>query len=291
MMDAPRFGISTHLFHPQRLERDHLMRMRDAGFVLVEIFATRTHVNYHDLREVEAVRGWLDVLDMSAWSVHLPIVDGIRDGVWGRPLSNGSVEPERWQEAMRETTAAITAAGALGARVGVLHLGVPDGQSAPGDNDDRAVSRSLEPVADACAAAGVQLALEVIPNRLSSAASIFDWLRTDLELGRTGACLDVGHAHMTGGVVEAIEVLSGDIISTHIHDNNGTADSHLVPFDGTIDWPAALLALAKVGYGGPLILELPDHGSIDDTLARAARARTRIQAILDELEAPFPFEE
>jgi sugar phosphate isomerase/epimerase len=290
-MDATRFGLSTHLFHTHHLERDDLARVRDAGFSLVEVFATQTHVNYHDLREVEVVRGWLEALGMSAWSVHLPIVDGIRDGVWGRALSTGSVETARWQEAMRETTAAIVAAGALGARVGVLHLGVPDGQAAPGDNDDRAVARCLEPVAAACAAADVQLALEVIPNQLSTAASIFDWLRKDLELGRTGACLDVGHAHMTGGVVDAIEILSGDIISTHIHDNDGTADSHLVPFDGTIDWPGGLLALAKVGYSGPLILELPDHGDISHTLTRATRARTRIQAILDELEAPFPFVE
>ena len=29
-----------------------------------------------------------------------------------------------------------------------------------------------------------------------------------------------------------------------------------MPFDGTIDWPAALIALQKVGYEGTLMLEL-----------------------------------
>jgi hypothetical protein len=47
----------------------------------------------------------------------------------------------------------------------------------------------------------------------------------------------------------------------------------------------------KVGYAGPLMLELPDHGDAARTLAGAVAARARIQAILDELRAPFPFEE
>jgi sugar phosphate isomerase/epimerase len=292
-MDVPmQFGLSTHLFHTRRLERDHLARIANAGFPLVEVFATQTHVNYHDPHEIDTVRGWLEDLGLRAWSVHLPITDGIRDGVWGRPLSNASTDAARRAEALAETTAAVAAAGRIGASVVVLHLGVPDGPLVPADdNDAAAVGRSLEPIAAACAEAGVELALELIPNGLSTAASVFDWLRSDRDLGRAGACLDVGHAHMIGGVVDAIETLSGEIVSTHIHDNDGTRDNHLLPFEGTIDWAATLFALVKVGYGGPLMLELPDHGDAARTLAGAVAARARIQAILDELRAPFPFEE
>jgi sugar phosphate isomerase/epimerase len=292
-METPmRFGLSTHLFHTLRLERDHLARIADAGFPLVEVFATRTHVDYHDPHALDRVRGWLDDLGLRAWSVHLPIIDGIRDGVWGRPLSNASTDAARRTEALTETTAAVEAAGRIGARVAVLHLGVPSSPLVPPDDNDAAVvARSLEPIAATCAEAGVELALEVIPNGLSSAAAIYDWLRSDRDLGRAGACLDVGHAHMIDGVVDAIETLSGDIVTTHIHDNDGTIDNHLLPFEGTIDWAAALFALVKVGYGGPLMLELPDHGDAARTLAGAVSARSRIQAILDELRAPFPFEE
>lgn len=291
MIDPARFGLSTHLFHAARLEHDHLARMADAGFPIVEMFATQTHVDYHDRRQIDVVRGWLDALGMRAWSVHLPITDGIRDGVWGRAISTASKDAARRTEALREITAAVAAAGDLGARVAVLHLGVPSDRSVPADdNDEVAVRRVLEPIALACEHAGVQLALEVIPNELSTAAAVTKWLRGDLELGRTGACLDVGHAHMTGGVLEAIEALGGDIVTTHIHDNRGTADDHLLPFDGTIDWSPTLFALAKVGYDGPLVFELPDHGDPVRTLAGATRARNRIQAILDELATPFPFD-
>ena len=292
MVSTTRFGLSTHLFHATRLERDHLVRMRDAGFPLIEVFATRTHVDYHDVRAVEAVRDWASGLDLEIWSVHLPIVDGIHDGVWGQQLSNASTVAARRHAALHETRAAIAAAGAMGARVAVLHLGVPTAHGVPAvDNDAGAAARSLEPLAEACEDVGVRLTIEVIPNALSTAPAVLDWLRGDLALGHAGVCLDVGHAHMTGGVVDAIETLSGDIVTTHLHDNRGSVDDHLIPFHGSIDWTATLLALAKVGYAGPLMFELPDHGDVDRTLRDATAARERIQAILDDLSMPFPFDE
>jgi len=80
-------------------------------------------------------------------------------------------------------------------------------------------------------------------------------------------------------------------VTTHLHDNRGTTDDHLVPFDGTLDWVATMTAFQKIGYSGPLMFEVPDHGALGSTLRRLVSARTRIQAILDDLDRPFPFEE
>ena len=38
-----QFGVSTHLYHDARLDRDHLVEIAAHGFNAVEIFATRTH--------------------------------------------------------------------------------------------------------------------------------------------------------------------------------------------------------------------------------------------------------
>ena len=62
--------------------------------------------------------------------------------------------------------------------------------------------------------------------------------------------------------------------------NRGKTDDHLVPFDGTIDWPAALTAIQKVGFEGPLTLELSARGPTKDTLERAKRARQRMERLL-----------
>jgi sugar phosphate isomerase/epimerase len=286
------FGISTHLFHAERLERRHLERFVQHDLTLIEFFATRTHLDYHDPRHVAGIAGDARALGLTPWSVHAPICESFVSGEWGRAFSNASPAAPVRQEAIDETRAAIGAARDLGCAVVVLHLGIPRGQPIPaGDNDAGAARRSLDPIVEACAAAGLQLALEVIPNDLSTAAALVDWLTGDLDLGRTGVCLDVGHAHLTGGVPEAAELLSGHVLTTHIHDNRGRTDDHLVPFDGSIDWPATLMALFKVGYTGPLVFELPAHGDAGRVLIRTDAARRRIQAILDDFTQPFAFEE
>lgn len=291
MSHSMQFGLSTHLFHGERLGREHLARIAQHGFELVELFATRTHVDYHEPRHLADIKSWLDELGLKAWSVHAPITDGFTNGIWGRAYSTASKDASTRDEAVRETIAAIGAARTIGARVIVLHLGIPEGQPIPADDNDAAsVRRALEPIAAACDDAGVQLALEVIPNALATADAVLEWLQSDLDLGRAGACLDVGHAHLTGGAPEAAETLSGDIITTHIHDNAGRSDDHLLPFAGTIDWTATLFGLVKTGYDGPLMFELPDHGDANRTLAGAVAAKRRMLDILDELTAPFPFE-
>ena len=65
-----------------------------------------------------------------------------------------------------------------------------------------------------------------------------------------------------------------------MNDNRGTSDDHLVPFEGTIDWPAAMTAIQKVGYDQTLVVEVAPHGTPKGTLARAKKARQRLEGLL-----------
>jgi sugar phosphate isomerase/epimerase len=286
------FALSTHLFHGERLTRTHLEAVRDAGFTDIEVFATRTHVDYSDERAVAALGDWLAGLGLAAGSMHAPIFASFTAGEWGRPYSNASPDRARRQEAVGETARALAACRALGSEYLVLHLGVPtEAPGAGSDNDRRAVQHSLEEIAELAAASGVRLALEVIPNPLSTPDALLDSLEGDLDLGQTGICLDVGHAHILGGAPEAVETLAGHILTTHVHDNRTVSDDHLVPFAGTIDWPATLTALWKVGYTGRLVFEVADHEGAGPVLERTVGARRRLQAILEGLSEPFDFQE
>jgi sugar phosphate isomerase/epimerase len=106
------------------------------------------------------------------------------------------------------------------------------------------------------------------------------WLEEDLDLGRSGICLDVGHAHIVGDVMDAIETCSGHILTTHLHDNNGKRDDHLVPGKGTIDWEGVMMAFQKVGYDGAWIFELAPAADWRAVLERAAAVRTRLERLL-----------
>ena len=124
------------------------------------------------------------------------------------------------------------------------------------------------------------MAIEVIPNELSRAGSLVHFVEEDLDVSDVGICLDFGHAHMDGDLVDAIETVSGHLVTTHVHDNRGRTDDHLVPFDGTIDWPSALTAIQKIGYDGTLVFEIAAHRSPKETLKQAQKARQRMERFL-----------
>jgi sugar phosphate isomerase/epimerase len=96
-------------------------------------------------------------------------------------------------------------------------------------------------------------------------------LVTILEMGhldQIGICLDLGHAHITVGVAEAIRTFGPRIVSVHVHDNHGLKDEHLWPGDGAIDWPATVKALQALPDPPATVLEI--HESYGDAPADLA---------------------
>jgi sugar phosphate isomerase/epimerase len=272
------FGVSTHLFHEQRLAREHLVHIAAHGFDAVELFATRAHFDYRDASAVAQLAEWLNDTRLELHSVHAPIVDAIRNGQWVGSFSNASGEEARRKAAVAEAAAALAVASQIPFRYLVVHLGMPAGQQIPAaDNQPEAARRSVEEIVALAEAAHVRVALEVIPNPLSSAASLVRLIEEQLEGLDVGVCLDYGHAHVMGDLGEAIETVSGHLWTTHVHDNSGRRDDHLVPYAGSINWDTAMMETQKIGYDGALMFEVADTGDPVEVLKRAVKARERLE--------------
>ena len=74
---------------------------------------------------------------------------------------------------------------------------------------------------------------------------------------RVGICWDTGHAHiqrLEQGA--AIRALGSRLKALHIHDNDSRSDQHLLPYAGTIKWPAVIEALRAIGYDGDFSFEV-----------------------------------
>ncbi len=277
-----QYGISTHLYHASRLSRAHLAEISAAGFDAVEVFATRSHVDYHDPAALDALAGWLRELGLRLHGIHAPIMEAFgRGDSWeGQTYSLAAPDASNRQEAVREAIQALELARRVPAEVMVVHVGVPDGKPAAGVNARDAALRSLEDLLEAAGPLGVRLALEVIPNRLSTPDALVRLLEEDFPAREAGICLDFGHAFLLGDVVDAVEQISGHLIATHVHDNDQRADSHLAPFDGRIAWAPALMAVQKVGYDGTLVFELADTSTPRDVLEKACQVRARFDRML-----------
>ena len=296
-----RFGISTHLFHHERLGEAHFAAFKRHGFDCIEIFATRTHVDYASDDAAARVSAWLRDTGVRVHSIHAPITNALKNGEWGDVWSNAAADAARRQTAVAEAGKAMSFAAAIGAKFVVTHLGVPEGMPTPGpDNDGGALNRSLGVLAAAARDRGLTLALEVIPNRLSTPDALVARLEAaDADDGDEivghGVCLDVGHAHLMagagrrgdGGAIDAVETLGGHLVTTHIHDNAGKRDDHLVPFKGTINWSALVMAMEKVGYDGVWMFEIgapAQGGDPEEVLAQTAAARARLEKLGEPIE-------
>jgi sugar phosphate isomerase/epimerase len=276
-----QYGISTHLYHGQRLSREHLLEIAAHGFETVELFATRTHIDYHNPAAIADLQQWLGEAGLEVQSIHAPVVAAYEGGRWIGPLSIASADAAERERALEEAERALHMARRIPVKRLIAHLGFPRTQPQGPAGDSRAAARrSIEQLVSAAAPLGVQVVVELIPNELSRAGSLVHFVEDDMADTNIGVCLDFGHAHMDGNLVDAIETVSEHLVATHVNDNHGRTDEHLVPFDGTIDWAAALTTILKVGFDGPLVFEIAARGSSKDTLGRARKARERMERLL-----------
>ena len=126
---------------------------------------------------------------------------------------------------------------------------------------------------------GVEILLENIPNELSTPERLLQF--NELTHLHMNFVFDTGHAHMTGGVEPAFELMQDRIKSTHVHDNDGKSDTHIFPMvgeGGTIEWKNAMQVLRSRGDQFPLLLELKERPDVPHPL-------DSVQEIFDKLEA------
>jgi sugar phosphate isomerase/epimerase len=102
---------------------------------------------------------------------------------------------------------------------------------------------------------GVRISAENLPLFLDCGVVSLAVLRamTDLDIG---ICIDTCHASMhTPSGLPLIEELAPRVRYTHISDTKGDHDSHLIPGDGSVDFPAVAAILGRAGFTGVLDLE------------------------------------
>ncbi|NIA22359.1 MAG: TIM barrel protein, partial [Anaerolineaceae bacterium] len=110
---------------------------------------------------------------------------------------------------------------------------------------------------------GCRFALENLPR--GQMGDDMDMLRRivdEVDSPCLGLNYDCGHANLGDGATAVLEAGGERIIGTHIHDNNGQADDHLVPGLGSIPMEAVCRGLVRHGYSGDFTLEL--MGSTDE---------------------------
>jgi sugar phosphate isomerase/epimerase len=255
--------LSTHLFLKERLHPGLLELASRSGAEAVEIFAARQHFDYTSREHVQELASWFASNPLQPWSMHAPLYPDREMGRAGAPAVN-VLHPEKSRriDAMDEIKRALETAEHIKFKNLVVHLG---------ERTDTWSQRALEHALTALEhldAFAQPLGVCLLAENLVSEPTSPEHLLEIFALGhltRIGVCLDLGHAHMTVGVAEAIGTLGSRIKSVHTHDNHGMRDEHLWPGDGTIEWPKTMESLKALPGPPACVLEI--HYALQDSHA------------------------
>jgi len=259
--------LSTYLFVSHKLTPELLAQISENGFSALEVFCSRAHFDYGSKQEIQALASALEANRITLSSLHAPTsrdLSATRES--GTPLSICEVERVRRIEAMDELKRAIDVSEELPFSRMVLHMGGTRETADPRKRD--AAFSSLEHLVLHAHHAGVTLAMENTTSEMGDPA----YLRSFVDETRlTGLRFnfDIGHAHLADGpagerLEKSFAPLRELTASVHLHDNHAEKDEHLPPYDGTIDWSAAIPLLKTAPPEDlPIVLELKEKFGAD----------------------------
>jgi sugar phosphate isomerase/epimerase len=271
------FALSTYLFVNERLSGHILDKILAAGISQIEIFAARQHFDYHDTNHVRDVAQWFRDQDLKLHSLHAPLY---ADHDWGRsgsvPISVTYLQRRLRIDSMEEIKRSIEVAEILPFKYLILHLGLPEEQYEIERYD--AAMTSLEHLRIYAKERGAQILIENVPNELTTPERILQFIQytrmDDLKI-----CFDTGHAHMGSGVESSFQTLKDRIVSTHVNDNHGDKDDHLLPFEGDINWVKTVRDFRALDGQFPILFEVRNYGPALVKLGQLCEVIEKMKAI------------
>jgi len=226
---------------------------------------------------IESIRRDIDDAGLRVWSVHTP---------FGRDLDISSPDDGIRERGVAAILRTAHGCAALTGGTGMIVVHLSDSLSPDADREQRmrTAMGSLARVVEECARIGVTVAVENLPPGYIGATAE-DLLASidSFPNALVGVCIDTGHAHLVGGAVEIVQELAPRIITTHLHDNDGAGDQHLVPGEGTADWDGICRALATSPYRGPLMFEASGPGSREEAISRLRETGARLSATMETM--------
>jgi len=229
-------------------EGEEIEIVRGAGIDRIQVYR-----NYEVATPADTIRRRLADAGLAAASLHGYIELEILDGpAFDLSAADEGVRAASLEIARHETDFVH----GLGCRDIVVH---PVG---PGDTEndtfrEATLRGSAAALAEIAEAADVRFLLENMPPPMfGQDARMLRALVDEIDSPHLALTYDSGHANVVGRAVEVIHEMGPRLGCVHLHDNDGSADDHLLPGMGTLPFEDVARALAEVGFSEAFLLEI-----------------------------------
>lgn len=241
-----------------------IAEVREAGFGGVEILCKPGHFEHDNPAHVRDVQLALDEWSDAVVTFHAPFYD----------TDLSSSDPDSWDCAVQEMMQALQVASLLRAENVTLHVRSKAELTRWSAGNLVALQRALNLLMHGAAERNMTLAVENLhPLGFTGQKEDFLHLLEAYPAHLVGACIDTGHAHLGGNLVELARVLAARAFVAHIHDNSALGrDEHLIPGEGTIPWTELIDVLRARGFSGRPVLEVVSVGTLGETLGNLNKA-------------------
>jgi L-ribulose-5-phosphate 3-epimerase len=212
---------------------------------------------------------------------HSVVIDSIH-----APLAN-TIDISHTDSGIREYSVqimkqAIHACTELSCSLLILHLSnrFPDN-----DLSDRIVNarHSLDELVSYAKYKNIRIAIENLISPTSN--RLFRIMLGEIDDPAVGICFDTSHGHVAREIYPFLSKYGSKIIAVHISDNKGMLDEHMLPYEGSIDWPRFMKEFSQIGYSGTFLLEVEmRESSFKEPQAFLDQAYTRGFRLLELME-------
>ncbi|HHV60079.1 MAG TPA: sugar phosphate isomerase/epimerase [Clostridiaceae bacterium] len=165
----------------------------------------------------------------------------------------------------------IHACGSLGVKWAVVHVAHKSEEQGFAPDIKKKAIEFYTPFIEAALKENVGIAFE---NTTTGNKCVIRYMLTAWELAdfidtvnapNVGACWDFGHANIIyKDQREALRTLGKRLKATHVHDNFGTTDAHMIPFTGNIQWRPIMETLTEIGYDRAFTFEVSTNRNKPD---------------------------
>jgi sugar phosphate isomerase/epimerase len=250
--------------------RQTLLSIAGAGFSSIHWCHEWKGPYLYSFHEMRQIKKWLDDLGLQTKGVHASSGEirsqyaAPRDFEGERENLKDYVSPNEYNRlaGVELIKNRIDLAGELGTGEIVLHLPLPyrifESDGSFKEAFYAAVFRSFDELKGYCREKRVRIGIENLPDcpeRLQT--ELFDRLFARYEGSYMGICFDTGHGNITSrDCLYFARRYTERLFIVHIHDNHGTSDEHLVPFQGTFNWEGFAEILTNSPYETPYLFEI-----------------------------------